>query len=342
MPKPKVVPRTPKTKGKTAVRDSIWRTECPFLSLSARIFQKTVCFLRAGSQIAIFVFKKKEVFYPLTIKENGPPLAQGAQNEKEGAFMKKQSVLGLVCALAVWSGIPMRADDNSSGATVKVCNDSQSSEAYIAVRFFENNEWRTQGWWEVKKNSCRQVGNFPSNQAIYVLATSNEIYPEWAEYTPSADKVLGCVNPDSRFDYAELNDGSCEARESIPEDAPAPQKIAFGKLVEAGYRGVAEFRFDSTFIALFQSPTTGEIGMGKDKKSTEAEVSAKAACGKADCEQITVIRDMCLAFATEDLVGSYGWGQDAQLETAKEIAMSYCRENAEKPELCRVVASDCP
>ncbi|NBT59586.1 DUF1036 domain-containing protein, partial [bacterium] len=56
---------------------------------------------------------------------------------------------------------------------IDVCNNSDFSGLYLAVRFFENNEWQSQGWWEVYQNECRKVGPFPSDQAVYAVATTS-------------------------------------------------------------------------------------------------------------------------------------------------------------------------
>lgn len=39
---------------------------------------------------------------------------------------------------------------------VDACNHTEFSGVYLAVRFFEENEWRSAGWYEVKKNQCKK------------------------------------------------------------------------------------------------------------------------------------------------------------------------------------------
>jgi len=124
---------------------------------------------------------------------------------------------------------------------VDACNHTEFSGVYLAVRFFEENEWRSAGWYEVKKNQCKKVGPFPTEKAVYAVATTSSYEADYKEWTPDGEKISSCMNPKTGFTYAEKADGTCEAREAIPADAPTYEKITFGQLSEAGFRGVAEF-----------------------------------------------------------------------------------------------------
>lgn len=139
--------------------------------------------------------------------------------------------------------LPFAIVDNQSSLSMYVgaCNLTSLEGVYVAVKFFENNEWRSQGWWEVERNNCRKVGPFPTDKPVYVLAMNSSEEPTLREWTPPSEKVRGCINPETGFLYAEKSDGACEAREAIPETAAAPEKTSFGKLVDAGYHGVAVF-----------------------------------------------------------------------------------------------------
>ena len=124
---------------------------------------------------------------------------------------------------------------------VNACNRSEFSALYFAMRFYENREWRSEGWYEVEKNQCRKVGPFPSTQAVYAVATTSGYEANYREWTPEGSKVNACINPSVGFLYAEKADGTCETRDVLPSDAPAAEKITYGQLVGAGFRGVAEF-----------------------------------------------------------------------------------------------------
>jgi len=125
---------------------------------------------------------------------------------------------------------------------VGVCNETETPAVYLSVRFFEENEWRTQGWWEVVSNKCRKVGPFPTNQPVYVLAMNSVDDPELRQWTPTGSTLVSSwVNPEAGFLYAEKPDGTCETRINMSDESPLPEKANFGKLVEAGFHGVATF-----------------------------------------------------------------------------------------------------
>lgn len=124
---------------------------------------------------------------------------------------------------------------------VGACNETGLEDVYLAVRFFENNEWKSAGWWEVQKDKCRKVGPFPTDKSVYVLAMNSSSAASPREWTPENEIIRGCINPETGFIYAEKADGSCEARETLPADAPPFEKAQFGKLVDPGFHGIAEF-----------------------------------------------------------------------------------------------------
>jgi hypothetical protein len=146
------------------------------------------------------------------------------------------SVAGSFC-------LPFAIVDTQVASTMYVgaCNLTATNNVYIAVKFFENNEWRSQGWWGVETNKCRKVGPFPNGNPIYAVAMNSSEEPVLREWTPTGEKVKGCINSEVGFLYGENANGACEARESISDAAPAPSITIFGKLVEAGYTGVATF-----------------------------------------------------------------------------------------------------
>ncbi|MFM8269595.1 MAG: DUF4189 domain-containing protein [Pseudomonadota bacterium] len=226
---------------------------------------------------------------------------------------------------------------------VGVCNDTDFPELYVAIRFFERNEFRTQGWWKVPRNKCSKLGPFPSEKGIYAFATTSSTDPDASEWRPTWSNELACINPETAFDYAERSDGTCEAREVIPADAPAPVKIMMGKLAGSGFRGLVTFDLKPIFISLFRSNSTGEIGLSKDMNSSSAKTAAKASCGKADCEEMVQVQNQCLAFAVgDDAAYEYGWGRNASRVQAEETALRYCREGSQEPAMCRILASECP
>lgn len=129
----------------------------------------------------------------------------------------------------------------SSFIYVNACNRTQFSSLYVVLRFFEENEWRSEGWFNVDKNQCRKLGPYPTDKALYAVATTSSYEANYREWTPEGTKVMGCMNPSVGFLYAEKADGTCEARDTLPEDAPASEKIEFAELVAAGVRGIVEF-----------------------------------------------------------------------------------------------------
>jgi len=134
------------------------------------------------------------------------------------------------------------ATETTPSMYVGFCNETLIPALYLSVRFFEKNEWRTQGWWEVVSNKCRKVGPFPTNQPVYVFATNSVDDPEPREWTPVGSPLVSSwVNPEVGFLYAEKPDGTCETRINMSDESPLPEKANFGKLVEAGFHGVATF-----------------------------------------------------------------------------------------------------
>lgn len=224
-----------------------------------------------------------------------------------------------------------------------VCNDTDIANLYVAIRFYQSNEFRTQGWWKVASHKCLKLGPFPSEKGIYGFATTDSLDPDASEWRPTWDNALACMNPETAFDYAETPNGLCEARESIPADAPSPIKIPVGKLASDGFRGLVTFDLKPSFISLFRSPSTGDFGLAKDPSASAAKLAAKAICKKQDCEEVTQVQNQCLAFAVgSDVTTEFGWGRNADRKKAEELALNYCRESSEEPSLCRVLISECP
>jgi hypothetical protein len=218
---------------------------------------------------------------------------------------------------------------------VGACNETANPELMVAIRFFENNEWRTQGWWKIKSQTCQKLGPFPSEKAIYGFATTSSTDPEASEWRPTWSNELACINPETTFDYAEKADGSCEAREAI--------KIPMGKLSDSGFRGLVNFDMKESFISVFRSASSGEIAISKDRKADSAKLAAKASCTANDCEELVQVKNQCFSFAIgHDAAKDYGWGKNASLAKAHELALKNCRESSQEPELCRIIASECP
>ena len=218
---------------------------------------------------------------------------------------------------------------------VGACNETANPELLVAIRFFENNEWRTQGWWKIKSQTCQKLGPFSSEKAFYGFATTSGTDPDASEWRPTWSKELACINPEADFDYAEKADGSCDAREAI--------KVPMGKLSEAGFHGLVNFDMKESFISVFRSGSTGEIAISKDRNADSAKLAAKSGCPAPDCEELVQVQNQCFAFAIgHDASKDYGWGKNASLEKAQELAMKICRESSREPELCRIIASECP
>lgn len=173
------------------------------------------------------------------VKKEGKDCAEAGGVLLEGfheAVSCHTSVSGEVC-------FPYSIVDNSPSDSmyVNACNKSKFSSLYFSMRFFENNEWRSEGWYEVKKDKCRKVGPFPSTKPVYAVATTSGYEANYQEWTPEGTKVDACINPSVGFLYAEMADGTCEARDIMPTDAPAAEKTTYGQLVGSGFRGVADF-----------------------------------------------------------------------------------------------------
>lgn len=208
---------------------------------------------RCGSPTDKFMSIVKKVGEPKVTLYMGEGSLEGYATKKEGKDCKEvggemlkgfhETVLcepglsGIVC-------LPFTIVDTLSSHSMYVgaCNETELASVYVAVKFFEANEWRSQGWWEVKKDTCRKVGPFPSDKPVYAVAMNGSSEPVQREWVPKdSSTIAGCINPTEGFVYAEGPSGSCEARETIPASAPAPEKANFGKLAEAGFHGVAVF-----------------------------------------------------------------------------------------------------
>jgi len=207
---------------------------------------------RCGSLTEKFKSIEKKTGTPKIIFYSGEGEIEGYATRKEGndcAEVGGVLLKGFHDAVSCSSGIsgemcfPHTIIDSHPTQTmyVNACNNTEFSGVYVAVRFYENNEWQSAGWYEVQKNQCKKVGPFGSEKPTYAVATTSSYEANYQEWTPNGAKVSGCMNPKTGFTYAEKTDGTCEARETIPANAPAPEKITFGQLTEAGFRGVAEF-----------------------------------------------------------------------------------------------------
>lgn len=188
---------------------------------------------------------------PKFILLTGDGTIEGYAQRKEGKSCEEvggETLKGFHETIACDSGAPgdlclpfvISSNEQPASMYVGACNDALS-DVYLAVRYFEKNEWRTEGWWGIQQNKCRKVGPFPTDKAVYVVAMNSLDDTILREWTPAGDIVSGCVNMESGFTYAEKADGSCEARQTIPDTSPAPQKAIFGKLVDAGFHGLANF-----------------------------------------------------------------------------------------------------
>lgn len=309
---------------------------------------------RCGSDTERFKSIEKKQGEPKVTFFTGEGNLEGYATKKEGKdCLEAGGVLldGFQETVACSSGmqgelcLPAALSDErkSPEAYVGVCNDTDIPELYVAIRFFEKNEFRTQGWWKIPNNKCTKLGPFPTEKGIFAFATTSSADPDASEWRPTWANEMACINPETAFDYAELPDGSCEAREAIPANAPAPIKMLLGKLAGNGFRGLVTFDLKPSFISLFRSTSTGEIGLSKDPNLNAAKLAAKTICGKNDCEELTYAQNQCVAFAVgDDAAYEYGWGQNANALKAEELALNYCRENSQEPAKCRIVTSECP
>ncbi|NBX77338.1 MAG: DUF1036 domain-containing protein [Proteobacteria bacterium] len=309
---------------------------------------------RCGSELEKFKSIEKKQGEPRITLFMGEGEIDGYATKKEGndcAAVGGVLLDGFQETVACSSGaagemcLPTALTDNrpTPEAYVGACNETSIPELFVAIRFFENNEWRTQGWWKIKSQTCQKLGPFPSGKALYGFATTSSNDPDAFEWRSGWGPEMACINPESAFDYAEKADGKCEAREAIPADAPAPIKTMVGKLSEGGFRGLVNFNLKESFISVFRSASTGEIAISKDTKADSAKLAAKASCAQADCEELVQVQNQCFAFAIgDDAAYEYGWGRNASLVKAQELALNYCREGSQEPAMCRIIASECP
>lgn len=208
--------------------------------------------IRCGSPIEKFKSIVKKGAEPKVILYVGEGNLEGYASRKEGKSCQEvggEMLLGFHETMSCDVNDPNLAcppfsipyTPPTQSMYVDACNQTNLDAVYFSVKFFENQEWRSQGWWEVQKGNCRTVGPFPSDKSVYVLAMNSSWDPTPREWRPSGATVSGCTNPEEGFFYAERADGTCEAREFTPEDALAPEKALFGKLTDPGFVGTARF-----------------------------------------------------------------------------------------------------
>ena len=95
-------------------------------------------------------------------------------------------------------------------------------------------------------------------------------------------------------------------------------------LAALAFAGPAVSHADNQFAAIAFNKRTGAVGYSNAYDSRSgAEARALMECGRG-CQIIVWVRNSCAALAVGSRLG-YGWGMDADRDSAKDIAMQNCR-----------------
>lgn len=89
------------------------------------------------------------------------------------------NLVGNLAAIGLWVGIP-----TSAQAELRLCNNT-TSRVGVAVGFKDKSAWRTEGWWNLRPNSCETLLSGPlSSRYFYIHAQDYDRGGEWGGTTP--------------------------------------------------------------------------------------------------------------------------------------------------------------
>lgn len=78
-------------------------------------------------------------------------------------------------------------------AELKITNNS-NEDVFVAIGYFENDEWYSEGWWEVKNGETVMVRSDFTNRYYYYYAKGTTL--EW-----KGDSVFFHIHPTNRFKF---------------------------------------------------------------------------------------------------------------------------------------------
>lgn len=92
---------------------------------------------------------------------------------------------------------PPTPDPEPATFVFQVCNQNQPTSIWVAIVKHENgNDWTAEGWWEVQRGQCRDIGTFRRGHFYFFAQTFNT--NPIRVFVQSADQRKFCVK-NSRF-----------------------------------------------------------------------------------------------------------------------------------------------
>lgn len=105
--------------------------------------------------------------------------------------------------IVIWAVAP-----DFARADFQVCNDSHE-DAYVAVGYFNNEDYLTRGWWQVPANGCLVIYPGPLKWPSYYVYAETAT-DEYGNYDVWSGNVPLCVHWPNQFEIT--GNASCETQ----------------------------------------------------------------------------------------------------------------------------------